>query len=648
MGKGALINKDHKMKKTLLAIGVASLAFAALASAATFSNNLTVGSTGADVSALQTWLIAQGYSIPAIQSGAAAPGYFGSQTKAAVVAYQIKVGLPSFGFFGPLTQAKVNAGVTGMAGNGSIASNCLTGWTAITYNGTSACLPPGYAVPAGSTPVISTPGTIGTPGIPGTLSASLWSTPSGVNVYKGQSYDVAGYKLQAGASDMAVSSLTLDFSDRLWLYANTITVKDETGAVIGTVSGLNASNFVELTVGSDYRVSVPVSNLVVKATQSKYLTVSIGFNAVSDRCSGGPCSLIVTQAQVRSVDGTGVTDTETVTAGRSFTYNGSTTGQIFVTTDQNQPPTQLVQLSTAVQTQNVLLGIFDIKSANEPSTLQTLAIGINSNGKATISSLFGNIQIKVAGLTYSAAGICTDNTTVGVGYTCVGTNSTSASSTIIFNNMTIPLAADTYTPVSVYVTLQPDNTGSLNGAAASTTLTAFGLAGGTNNNPAVVDATYNNLVVSYAKITNNDQTFVDAGVTVSNLPALPVYGTKTCDQTNATCNETFTISYSLTAGNNAIYVSTAAATAVSNTTTGSLSYTLKTFSDNNTNGDTANYFYVAPGQSKTFNLIETAVGPAAGGTFGVTSLNYGTVSTGPYTIQLTNSSITTALKAVLF
>ena len=629
------------MKKTLLAIGVASLAFAAIASAATFSANLTVGSTGTDVVNLQNALVAGGFSIPSISSGAATPGYFGSQTKSAVMAYQTARGIPNTGFVGPLTRAALNAGPA------SVGAACPAGFTCTANNVVTPVCPVGFTCTANNGTTL--PGTtvgITTPGIPGTLSASLWSTPSGVNVYKGQAYDVAGYKLQAGASDMAVSSLTLDFSDRLWLYANTITVKDETGAVIGTVSGLNASNFVELTVGSDYRVSIPVSNLVVKATQSKYLTVNIGFNAVSDRCSGGPCSLIVTQAQVRSVDGTGVTDTETVTSGRSFTYNGSTTGQIFVTTDTNQPPTQLVQLSTAVQTQNVLLGIFDIKSANEPSTMQTLAVGINTNGKASIGSLFGNIQIKVAGLTYSAAAICTDNTSSGTGYTCVGTNSTAASSTVIFNNLTIPLAADVYTPVSVYVTLQPDSTGSLNGAAASTTLLAFGAAGGTNNNPAVVDATYNNLVVNGAKIINNDQTFVDSGVTVPNLGVS--YGSKTCDTGVTTCNQTFTLTYALAAGNNAVYISTTPATAVSRTPTGSLSYTDKNFSDSNTNGDTGSYFYVAPGQSKTFTYVLTASGPSAGGTLGVTSLNYGTVSTGPFTTQLTNSTITSTLKAILF
>lgn len=73
----------------------------------TFTRDLTIGSTGADVTALQTWLISRGYSIPA-----GATGYFGTQTQAAVSAYQAANGIyPTAGYFGPITRAHVNQGV---------------------------------------------------------------------------------------------------------------------------------------------------------------------------------------------------------------------------------------------------------------------------------------------------------------------------------------------------------------------------------------------------------------------------------------------------------------------------------------------------------------------------------------------------------
>ena len=82
-----------------------------------FTTNLTLGSTGPDVTALQNWLISNGFNIPAIASGAQAKGYFGIQTQAALMKFQISIGLnqaatgkdKELGFFGPMTRAYINS-----------------------------------------------------------------------------------------------------------------------------------------------------------------------------------------------------------------------------------------------------------------------------------------------------------------------------------------------------------------------------------------------------------------------------------------------------------------------------------------------------------------------------------------------------------
>ena len=71
----------------------------------TFTRSLTLGSTGADVTALQTYLISKGHAI-----AAGATGYFGAQTAAAVAAWQTANGIaPAAGYFGPVSQAKYMA-----------------------------------------------------------------------------------------------------------------------------------------------------------------------------------------------------------------------------------------------------------------------------------------------------------------------------------------------------------------------------------------------------------------------------------------------------------------------------------------------------------------------------------------------------------
>lgn len=73
----------------------------------TFTSDMTIGSQGTQVVALQTWLINKGFAIPA-----GATGYFGAQTQAALAKYQASVGIsPAVGYFGPVTRSFVNATV---------------------------------------------------------------------------------------------------------------------------------------------------------------------------------------------------------------------------------------------------------------------------------------------------------------------------------------------------------------------------------------------------------------------------------------------------------------------------------------------------------------------------------------------------------
>lgn len=85
---------------------------AAPSSSCSFTRDLTVGATGADVMTLQKFLNANGAQIAA--SGAGSPGsetsYFGGLTKAAVAKFQAANGIsPTAGYFGPITRAKASS-----------------------------------------------------------------------------------------------------------------------------------------------------------------------------------------------------------------------------------------------------------------------------------------------------------------------------------------------------------------------------------------------------------------------------------------------------------------------------------------------------------------------------------------------------------
>ncbi len=106
------------MKKLLFLgvfLGAVGFIQAAQAQSYTFTRDLSVGATGSDVSALQDVLIQSGFNIPSISSGFVPKGYFGAQTRAAIVAYQSANGIPGTGYVGPLTRGRLNGSVVGNA-----------------------------------------------------------------------------------------------------------------------------------------------------------------------------------------------------------------------------------------------------------------------------------------------------------------------------------------------------------------------------------------------------------------------------------------------------------------------------------------------------------------------------------------------------
>ncbi len=411
-----------------------------------------------------------------------------------------------------------------------------------------------------------------------------------------------------------------------------ITLKDDTGAIVGQVSNLNSSNFSELTVGSDYRITVPISNYVVKATQTRYLTVNVTFLAVSDRATG---NIGVTAVQVRSIDGTGVTDTEptTAVATRTFSYQGSGAGSVVVTVDSSSPLAGLVQISTGGQTSGVPLAVYDIKSQNAPSNLRAISFVIYTTGGKTPQDLFTQYNLKINGQSIGAQTV-TPNTTV----------SGQASTTVTFTNFgTIQLAADTYLPLTLSANVQQDTNNALDGTIASTTLVVSGSAGGSSNNPDVEDNSYSSLSVNSGTFTSSNLTFSGSSATLSGLSAVlgsPI--TSSVGSVAITTGYNVTFGFTLTAGNNTLYLSSDPSQALGTTSTGFASTASSTLTvggvitnPGNLSGDTnitaLNGYYVVPaGSSRQFTFqgtMDNHNGAQSFKTFSITQVNYATSTT---------------------
>jgi hypothetical protein len=205
---------------------------ATTASSYTYTRNLTVGSTGADVTALQNTLIANGDLAAGDNTG-----FFGPLTQAGVSKWQASVGLPATGFFGPLSMAKLNAAVTT-----TTTTTTTTVPTTTTTTSTVVGCTPGAMFSSTTGASCATTSTVSTnTGVEGILTVNLNPTPSsGQNVYEGDSMDsLIGIQLQAQLSPITIQRVQVDLGDSTAFYTKvfpTLYLVSDTGQTLAQAS----------------------------------------------------------------------------------------------------------------------------------------------------------------------------------------------------------------------------------------------------------------------------------------------------------------------------------------------------------------------------------------------------------------------------
>ena len=382
-------------------IALAIVAVGASTANAAFNTNLTVGSTGADVSALQSWLISKGFSIPSISSGAATPGYFGSQTKSAVVAYQASVGLPSTGFVGPLTRGILNGT---SAASTPVAVGCPAGFTCTPVGGTT--------VPATPT----TPGVITTPGLEGTLSASQSNAGVASTIYENDKMvSVLGVKLEAKSSDINVQRVKLSLGTDSKIY-NKIFSKVyvmEGSTVLGS-SDLNSSTVVK--DGSNYYITITGMNFVVPRNGSRTISIGVDVFPTIDSTDIDTETYPITLANdgVRGQDGAGIDQyagSTSITRTPNISSDLSDSATLTVSLNNSSPKKSDV-MATSGSAENELdrltLLNFDVKAEKDNVKITDIKIGVvkSGSGAATAQTAYlydGSTELDNASITSGVA-----------------------------------------------------------------------------------------------------------------------------------------------------------------------------------------------------------------------------------------------------
>lgn len=269
-------------------------------------------------------------NVKAIQTlvGATADGKVGPMTKAAIANWQTANGLVADGAFGPASAAKANAGST--ISNGFPAGcSSATGFSTTTGMScaTVSSYPAGCASAVGfsSTTGMSCAGTPGT--TPGTLTGTFGtvsnmsqiSSLSSEEIGSGQKeVKVLGFDVTTSKDgDIGLSSIKLTFdsngnnsldSDRLNDYLSTVTVW------LGStkVGSASTADFTKESTGV-YSKTIQLSGAVVKTDTTEKVYVSV--DAVSNLDSGDidSDSWTIAVNNLRYIDGSGVTTTDTIT-----------------------------------------------------------------------------------------------------------------------------------------------------------------------------------------------------------------------------------------------------------------------------------------------------------------------------------------------
>src|SRR3989338_6006244 len=213
----------------------------------TFTRDLTVGSTGDDVKALQQFLNSHGAQVSA--TGAGSPGnetnYFGQKTRTALAAYQASVGIsPAIGYFGPITRAHVNGLMTEGPPLPPSGDVCLN------IEGTQTTVPAGLTRDSSGNCVVAS--------IPG----------SGLTVSVGSDNPVGG-SLIAGAGRTPVLALNLSAGS-----ANGITVSDIKVKKNGVVSDNGISG--AYVVGENGKVIAQYTSISLGVITFSNLGINVG------------------------------------------------------------------------------------------------------------------------------------------------------------------------------------------------------------------------------------------------------------------------------------------------------------------------------------------------------------------------------------
>lgn len=346
------------------------------ASSHTYNVNLTLGSTGADVVALQTMLQNKGFLV--IPSGIS-KGYFGGLTQSALAQYQASVGIsPATGYFGPITRAH--------------------------FNGLS------VSTPNPSTPDTSNPDdSTDTTGLrSGEASLEDYSVKRGSdsNVEEGDSGEVAVIKFDVEDGDAKIERLDLTFvfagttgEDEPWDVIDRINLYDKAGKKIASKDVSDEDDWLE--EDSPYVFRFSNLNYVVKKGNEAKITVEIEAAGSVDNAhvSGANDWMVyVDSNDIRAIDGDGISQyagnpTQKITFG--IKEEGADES-IKIKSSSSNPKTSTLFVEANKESTWHKVFVFDLEGEENDIDLEDLVLTMTT-GTEDYDDVISDVKIKIDG-----------------------------------------------------------------------------------------------------------------------------------------------------------------------------------------------------------------------------------------------------------
>jgi hypothetical protein len=326
--------------KVAAAKAAAGCSAAPASCSAMFTRDLTVGSTGADVTALQTKL---GVS--------PATGYFGAITKAAVMAYQTSNGISATGYVGPITRAKLN-----------------------------------YCAP------VVTPVTPSTPSMSGGdgdfQDFDVLGNPDSTDIDEGETDDVLGFEFDADVSDLKIERVDVLFAemgsdtDKPWKVLETVELKID-GKIVAEVDASDADVWSE-EENDEYSVRFDDVDTIVKEgkTAKAYVVVTVQDDLDTD--DEGTWNVEIMDDGIRAVNGAGIQvyegssddDIDGDADERDFTIGEVPAGDLTVSVDDEDNEDIVVEVDENNDTEDEVIYTATLESEEGDNNIEEITVNI--------------------------------------------------------------------------------------------------------------------------------------------------------------------------------------------------------------------------------------------------------------------------------